>query len=219
MKKVIFCEGKHDSVFLEKLFPKIKIPASAVKIFDQKMFVQKMRTKPKGLMSDAETDEFRKFFKDDNPNEIYKYYKILVKSETGKSNAVRLFTEHLPDYVNKVEPVLMLDLDSPDVKKKRNLKKALDDLDNKIMKGLNKDIIKIEWEEPKENNLIYLIKGNLKSKKTQRQIGNPFYVILFVPSLEAVAEKITPSGNGSIKDKISKLVELPYIQNTFSLLF
>lgn len=208
MKKVIFCEGKHDSVFLENLFLKLGFHSSEVRIFNQKSFFQKTQISPKASMRYAETYEFRKFFRDDN--------KVLVKSEGGKGNTVPLFTEYLSEYVKEVEPILMLDLDSLMVKKKE-IKKVLDDLNKKIMKGLNKDIIKIEWRELKESDLIYLIKGNLKNKRTQNQIGNAFYVILFAPSLEAVAsEKV--SGNENIKDKISKLSESPDVQDAFKFL-
>ena len=33
MKKLIICEGKHDCIFFEKLFPKMNIPVSEVRFF------------------------------------------------------------------------------------------------------------------------------------------------------------------------------------------
>lgn len=196
MKKIIFCEGKNDSIFLKKLFHKIKIP---VRIFDQQT------NKRKNELKYAETNEFRKFLKDDKL--------ILIKSEAGKGKAVSLFTGELPNLLgNKVEPILMVDLDSSGIKKKRGVEEFFSGLN---IKGINKKNIK--WEKLKENDVIDIRKGNLINKKTQKQIGT-FYVILIIPSLEDIVNKKV-SNKGKIKDRISKLVEMPDIQEPFKILF
>ena len=221
MRKLILCEGKHDSIFFKKLFPKIKIPVSEVRFYDQET-----RAKLKDLR-DAETKELRKFSGDYSP------YKILVKSEAGKNKAIDIFSRYLSYCIGKQrkdieKTILMLDLDNREFKrnrlgedrlKKNTFEKTLDELDDRIKNSRIGDPVYIEREIIKKTDSIYLIKNNLKNEKNKKQIGNSFYFILFVYSLEGEANIHSSDDVNSIENKISLFVGKTDTQSIFSLLF
>lgn len=220
MKKLILCEGKHDGIFLKKLFPKINIPVSDVRVYDQET-----RSKLKDLRN-AETNELNKFSGDYSP------YKIMVKSEAGKDKAIDIFSRYLSYCIERRKDVektiLMLDIDNRKFKRNKlgedrlkgeRYKKTLDELDDRIKNSRIGDPIDIEREIIKKTDSIYLIKNNLKNKENKKQVGNPFYFILFVYSLETELHRIDSSNDAPIEDKISRLVERKDIQDTFSLVF
>ncbi|GEM_PF-2149533 len=216
MKRIIICEGKHDSIFLRALFPKIGIPDKDIEIFDQGE-----RDKKEDLRN-IETKIVGKFL---SPYGPYSSCKILVKSEEGKGNAIHLFAEYLTTWIQNFETFLMLDLDTSLYKqnksgKSREKKTRIERMLNKL-----KEMIKnkhgnfeIECEDIKDSELL-VRKCYLKDKNGNQRVGSPFYLILFVHSLEEEANRTVPSDNVDIEGKISKLVELPDIQDTFSSLF
>ena len=218
MKKLILCEGKHDCTFFEKLFPKMNISVSEVKFFNQET-----RDNLRNLM-DAETKELRSF------SEKYNPYKILVKSEGGDDKAIKIFSRYLEYCICKQQKgiektILMLDLDNRGLRnkleddrlKENSFEKRLGKLEQMIDGRRVGDPIYLEREIIKKTDSIYLVKNKLKTKENKKQIGNPFYLVLFVYSLEEELNKIDPSNDASIEDKISQLVELQDIKRTFSL--
>ncbi|PKP61111.1 MAG: hypothetical protein CVT88_01020 [Candidatus Altiarchaeales archaeon HGW-Altiarchaeales-1] len=198
MKRIIICEGKHDSIFLRALFPKIGIPDKDIEIFDQGE-----RDKKEDLRN-IETKIVGKFL---SPYGPYSSCKILVKSEEGKGNAIHLFAEYLTTWIQNFETFLMLD-----TRIERMLNKLKEMIKNKHGN------FEIECEDIKDSELL-VRKCYLKDKNGNQRVGSPFYLILFVHSLEEEANRTVPSDNVDIEGKISKLVELPDIQDTFSSLF
>lgn len=220
MKKLILCEGKHDRIFFEKLFTKMNIPASEVRFFDQET-----RDKLRDLR-DAESKELMKFSEEYNP------YKILVKSEAGENKAIKIFSRYLSYCIEKRQKdiektILMLDLDKNQSEnrldkkrlRKNMIKKKLSELEQMINAKRVGGTVYIETKTIEETDLIYLAENKLKTKESKKQIGKPFYLILFVYSLEDEANKIHPLDDISIGDKISKFVEKTNIHKTFSLIF
>jgi len=198
MKKIIFCEGQNDSIFFDKLFTELDIHQT--KIFDQKTSDILKRLKH------AETIEINRFIEKTSP------YQILVKSEAGKGKAIPLFSRSMGFCFGKrsnLKPVLMLDLDGAPVNSE--LKKLKDRIKS------NKTVaIDIESGRIHKTSINYLYENVVKIKENKKQIGT-FYLVLFASSLEKELNNIDPSNDASIEDKISQLVELPDIQNTFSL--
>ena len=99
------------------------------------------------------------------------------------------------------------------------LEKKLKGLEQGINTSRAGETIYIESNTIKRKNSIYLLENKLKTKENKRQIGKPFYLVFFVSSLESELNKINPSEDICIEDKISIFVEKTEIQNTFSLLF
>ena len=77
----------------------------------------------------------------------------------------------------------------------------------------------LESNTIKKTNSIYLIENKVKIKCNGKQIGRPFYLVLFASSLETELNKIDPSNDTPIEDKISRFVEKKDIQDVFSLVF
>ena len=195
MKKIIFCEGQNDSIFFDKLFTELDIHQA--KIFDQK--TRDGLTK----LKHAETTEMNRFMERTSP------YQTLVKSEAGKGKAIPLFSRSMIFcFERKSKPVLMLDLDGAPVNSE--LKKLKHNI------TCNKTVpIDIEPKLIYKTSINYLYENVVNIKENEKRIGT-FYLVLFASSLEKELNKIDPSNDVSIENKISQLVELPDIQNTFS---
>lgn len=101
MKRVIFCEGESDNIFLRELLP-VKIPVAEDKIlfFDQNSsdFVIDMKH--------AQTRCFDKF------GDEWRRYEILAKSEGGKDKIVTVVHSELINLCKqRQDPILLIDLD------------------------------------------------------------------------------------------------------------
>ncbi|CEG13154.1 hypothetical protein MSIBF_A3330007 [groundwater metagenome] len=201
-KTIIFCEGEHDSLFLKKMFDVLNI--KNYRIFDQNTSDKLKQLK------DAETIEIKRFT-DFNFYNTYYSYKILVKSEAGKDKAIPLFSRNLPMcFQSNLQLILMLDLDDAPV----NL--GIEKIIKKIT--TTRTAVRIEPNLIRKNDMIYLYENAVKTKESQKTDGK-FYSVLFASSLEKESGKIKSFDDSDIEGKISKLVELHDIQNTFSLLF
>ncbi len=204
MKKIIFCEGKNDSMFLTKLLDKIT-KNKEISVFDQNT-----RDKLKNLKN-AETTKINKFIEKTSP------YDILVKSEAGKDKAVLLFSRTMNFcFRNSIKPLLMLDLDESDPNSK--IKKII----TKISANKTPPIDITEQQKFEKNsvllyNITVKIKEN-KRKENKTNIGD-FYLVFFKPSLEKVSNILPPDKNFVIEDKISKLVDQKDIQSAFLTVF
>lgn len=146
----------------------------------------------------------------------YNPYRILIKSEGGKGKATTIFSMIMDYCITRKEiekTILMLDLDGI------TLKKQLYNLEQTINTRRAGESISIESNTIKEKNSIFLLENKLKTKENKIQIGRPFYLVLFVYSLEHEAEIHASDDVNSIEDKIFRLVEKRDIQDMFSLVF
>ncbi len=202
MKKLIICEGQHDSLFLEEMCNKLKVPKLKVKVFDQRNN-DKLKQK-----KDAETRELSRFFEKSNPNII------LVKSEGGKDMAVKIYSHSMFYFIRIKElekTILMLDLDKSDLEKRlEEIKKIITN------KRVGEKII-IESKKLKKTEQMNLLENSVHLKANNQELGK-FYLLLFNSSLEKELDKIDPRKNIKIKDKILKFVEIREIQDIFSVL-
>lgn len=147
----------------------------------------------------------------------YNPYKILVKSEGGKNKAATVFSKIMKYCITRTDiekTILMLDLDGSALKKQLH---AIEQTINTSMAG---ESISIESSTIKKttSNSVYLIENKVKIKESKKQIGM-FYLILFASSLEKVADINDSDDTTTIERKISELVEMPNIQEIFSLVF
>ncbi len=140
MKKLILCEGKRDSIFLNKLFAKLNVDPTSIKIFDQD------ERNKKDNIRYAETVELRRFLEKSNKR------KILVKSEAGKDKALDLFSRNGSYcFTNKqiTKTIIMLDLDSGPFEPK------LKQIESKFLNKRAGDPLCIKFDKLKYNNNIY----------------------------------------------------------------
>ncbi|OQX18579.1 MAG: hypothetical protein BWK75_06510 [Candidatus Altiarchaeales archaeon A3] len=193
MKKMIFCEGKNDSIFLKKLYDEV-IKNEKISVFDQNT-CNKLKN-----VKDAETKEINRFIEKTSP------YDILVKSD----KAVLLFSRSMVFCFRvNIIPLLMLDLDKSDTDSKIN--KIITTI--KANKTPSIDII-AQQRHKTSSVLLY----NMTVKIKENNIGD-FHLVFFKPSLEKVSNILPSDNNPAIEDKISKLVKQTDIQSAFSTLF
>lgn len=163
-------------------------------------------------MRHADAVEINRFIQKTSP------YQILVKSEAGKYKAVDIFSRYMLYWIDTLQKeiektILMLDLDN------KLLENELVRLEEKMTCKRVGEPICLESNTIKKTNSIYLIENKVKIKCNGKQIGRPFYLVLFASSLEAELNKIDPSNDTPIEDKISRFVEKKDIQDVFSLVF
>lgn len=198
MKKILMCEGKHDSLLINQICVKLNIPKP--KIFDQR----NAKEKPS---RDAETVEFRRFFEKSNP------YKFLVKSECGKDNAIKLYSRSMNFFINNRElkkSILMLDLDDTPLESRLG----------KIIKSIKEkkvgEPISIKSNTIKDTGIFYLVENIIEISENRDELGK-FHLVFFKRSLEKELEEIKNKEDIPIEDKISQFINITEVQNVFSL--
>ena len=199
MKRLIMCEGKHDSLFIGKICSNLNMPEP--KIFDQ------LNAKETSSQ-DAETVEFRRFFQRSSP------YNLLVKSECGKDNAIKIYSRSMDFFIRTKElkkAILMLDLDGSALDTK--LKKI-----SNTIKGKNvAEPIHIKSNTIKDTNLFYFLENTIQIMEDNHELGK-FYLVFFKRSLEKELEEIENREDVTIENKILQFVEIEEVQNIFSLI-
>jgi len=101
MKKLMLCEGKHDTEFLKQFFEKLQVPQNKIKFFDQK---------ERDILVDLKRAESRyiaRFIQKTSPHDI------LVKSEAGKPKVINAFSDFIVFIFQNINnTTLMVDLDN-----------------------------------------------------------------------------------------------------------
>lgn len=194
MKRLIICEGKNDCNFLSEIVNQSHI--SKLQHQDIKFFNQNNLERLPDLKK-TETREIHKLSEKTSP------YKVLIKSESGKSKAITLFSSIMIwcfniRAINNV--TLMLDLDG------KKLEDQLKIIEAKILNKKAGTPLFFESTTIKENNIFYLLENNVKIKNTNTTIGK-FQIIFFASSLEDELDKTDGDSTHSIKNKISKFIE------------
>jgi|GEM_PF-4689921 len=196
-KKILFCEGKNDVLFISELLSNTNIN---YKIFPEKLI--KNKTEQGVIIS------FKEFYSTN--------YDIIIKEEGGKEKLFESFNKILNNFLKNTireNYICVVIFDSDNVSF----------LSYKKKKQLFKNYI-IKHKESYENTVnIYAMNMNIDRNK-DKDIEN-IYFIEFCPSLEKIIENLTGidihniSSEEERKDYIKKLItESNWIKNIMKIL-
>ncbi len=190
MKRVIFSEGKNDTIFLKELLViKIGLNEKTIRFFDQ------CSTNTYGIRKPIEELEFEKLDND------WRRLEILAKSEGGKQKIIDVTTSMLPFLCQKnYDPIMLIDLDGHPIDNFTNgLKQKL------FSKFKNQLKLSINHNELYTNNEITMCSIELLSDLNS--IGK-VYIIALKTSLE---ELIGIKKDQHYTDKEKKELSKKYI--------
>lgn len=196
MKKLVICEGKNDSFLLQNICSILNL--SPLKVFDQNTRDNLQDIK------NAETRELRRFLEKSNMN------RILIKSEVGKRNVIRLSSLILLQCINcKLidRIVIMIDLDEV------NINESIIEINNRITENKTGSGISIQSSIVKNTNSIYLVKNVIILNKNQ-EIGS-YYYIFFKSSLETEINRYVVD-EIELNEKIIKFASNNEVKEMFS---
>ena len=184
MKRVIFSEGKNDTIFLrELLVTKIGIDEERISFFDQSPTNTHDNRKPlQELSFEGLNDEWRRL-------------EILAKSEGGKPKIIDIATSMLIHLCQKrYDPIILIDLDN----------QTIDNFKNKLEAKLigNFKCIKLSLESSKVSTNNEEDMWKIKLFKSSEYIGS-VHIVAFKTTLEDVT-KINPSHTDDEKRKLAK---------------
>lgn len=188
MKRVIFCEGKNDCLFLKAFFDANRLYEDTdIKIYDG----QGMKMNE---LFHHESEVVKSFLENTSP------YKVLIKSEGGIDKVMdssQHFMEKLFDNEHQLkETILVIDMDDH-----RTIDQPLAKLKNKF-EGHWTRKIRFDTLTKIENDLVSLIRCTI-SYKSGDLLGS-FFVLIFKPNLEVVSN-ITKNNGDSDEEKYRKL--------------
>lgn len=173
MKRIILSEGENDTIFLKELLTKkmTNFGENEILFFDQN---------PENIKKDLKFLEERYFERLDTP---WMPYKLLVKSEGGKSKVIGVTISKLVHLCQKgYDPIMLIDLDSS-LMNSNSIKSFIDRFEEKLINRFRGISLTIESNELHKisDALMY----SMTLFKNTKPIGT-IYIIGFYQTLEIV---------------------------------
>jgi len=196
MKRVILSEGKNDTIFLKELLTKkMAIEESKILFFDQ---------------NSQDIEKNLKFLEDiyfDKLQSEWMEYKLLVKSEGGKTKIIDVTISKLPYLCRQgYNPIMLIDLDSSPMDNS-SMKSFIDRFAEKLINRFRCYNLKIKSKELHKINdaLMY----SMTLFKNTKSIGT-IYIIGFYQTLE----RVTGIDNSIRTDEKKRNMSKTYIERS-----
>lgn len=182
MKRIIISEGKHDNLFLVNLLTKnLKIPKEQILSFDQNT------SDSLKMLKYRETYYFEKL------RDKWRNYKILIKSENGKNNVIKVLQSRILDMFNfSYDPIFLIDLDYQKIDK--FITKFTSILKEKFKGEIHAKNIRFSINEETDNS--YITMKSIKLENSGR-----LFIIAFKKSLEYHIPQLDNYTSADIKEQ------------------
>lgn len=197
MKRIILSEGKNDTIFLKELLTKkMVIEESKILFFDQ---------------NSQDIEKNLKFLEDryfDKLQSEWMTYKLLVKSEGGKTKIIDITISKLPHLCQRgYDPIMLVDLDGS------LMESFIDRFKEKLINRFRSINLTLESRELHKINdaLMY----SIKLFKNTKHIGK-IYVIGFHQTLERVTGINSTHTDDEKRNMSQRYIEGSQIHEMFS---